>query len=244
MADINRDLIVDIGMSEGNDSAFYLAKGFSVVGVEADPTLQPRLAARFAGEIADGRLRLLHRAAFSRSGQMLRFFHDDATQGQSSLDRRGRAGVTEYEVASIAWPEVRAIAGVPYYLKLDIEGGEPPFLASMFGAGPMPPFISAEVPSFNPVEQFRALGYTHFRLINQAILHEVALPDPPREGRWVPRPPADHWSGPFGRELPGSRWFSFAEIKAIYETMSRLYAFETLVTGWLDCHATRAEALE
>ena len=70
---MNRDLIIDIGMSEGNDTAFYLAKGFAVVGVEADTALQPHLAERFAAEIASGRLHLLHRAAAATSGKTLRF---------------------------------------------------------------------------------------------------------------------------------------------------------------------------
>ena len=40
-------LIFDIGMSEGNDSAYYLAKGFDVVGVEADPVAYKSLIERF-----------------------------------------------------------------------------------------------------------------------------------------------------------------------------------------------------
>ncbi len=33
----NDKLIMDIGVSEGNDTAYYLAKGFDVIAVEADP---------------------------------------------------------------------------------------------------------------------------------------------------------------------------------------------------------------
>lgn len=237
----NPRLIADIGMSEGNDTAFYLAKGFDVVGVEADEAVQQHLAHRFAAEIAAGRLRLLHRAAAARGGERMRFFHDEGQQGQSSLDRAGRTRVKEFEVLSIDWPELCGLAGVPYYLKLDIEGGETAFLSSIQNGDALPVYISAEVQTFGPIEQFRRLGYTRFRLINHEVLSNVALPDPPREGVFVPKPSTHQWTGPFGRELPGRRWFSFAEIRAIFDTIHRLWQFETLWSGWLDCHATRPE---
>jgi FkbM family methyltransferase len=241
---ISGRLIIDVGMSEGNDTAFYLAKGFDVVGVEADPTLQPQLAQRFAAEIAAGRLHLLHRAAAARSGERLTFHHDPIEQGHSSAARGGHAGSRRYEVTTIAWPDLRAIAGVPYYMKLDIEGGEPAFLASMQGDAELPHFLSAEVANTAPIRQMHALGYRHFRLINQEMFGRITLPDPPREGRYVPRPPLHHWSGPFGRELPGSRWFDLDAIIEIYDTLHRLWELETLVTGWLDCHAALPKALQ
>jgi 16S rRNA A1518/A1519 N6-dimethyltransferase RsmA/KsgA/DIM1 with predicted DNA glycosylase/AP lyase activity len=45
--DFNEKLIIDVGVSEGNDTAFYLKKGFTVVGVEVDPTLIPLIRKRF-----------------------------------------------------------------------------------------------------------------------------------------------------------------------------------------------------
>jgi len=238
-----RRLIIDVGMSEGNDTAFYLAKGFDVVGVEADPAMQTLLARRFAAEIGDGRLRLLHRAAAARGGEWVSFFHDEAEQGHSSLERGARARVSEHVVFTIDWLELREVAGVPYYLKLDIEGAEPGFLGSMAVGGEMPRFISAEAPSFQPIRLLHELGYRHFRLINHEILANVALPAPPLEGNFVARPSPHHWTGPFGRELPGSRWFGFEEIRTIYEDLHRLWSYETLITGWLDCHAARPEVL-
>jgi FkbM family methyltransferase len=235
---VNERLIIDIGMSEGNDTAFYLAKGFDVVGVEADPTLQLNLRRRFADPIAAGRLHLLHRAASSASGEIVSFFHDEADQGHSSLDRAGRAAaVAEYPVATIDWQGLRDVAGVPYYLKIDIEGGEPAFLRSMVGHGPLPTYISSEIQTFAPIQLFHDMGYQRFRMINQTLWHGIAMPEPPREGIYVPRPDPQHWSGPFGRELPGDRWFDFDEIRAIHATVHRLWTYGTLITGWMDCHA-------
>ena len=238
-----RRLIADLGMSEGNDTAYYLAKGFEVVGVEADPTVQPHLQRRFAAEIADRRLHLLHRAADARGSEWRPFYHDLAEQGHSSLERAGRDRVTVFDVFTLDWLELREVAGVPYYLKLDIQGTEPDFLASMAVGGELPAFVSAEVATFRPIRQLFDLGYRHFRLINHAILGHLTLPDPPLEGDYVARPAPYHWSGPFGRETPGARWHGFEEIRAIYDDVHRLWQVGTLFTGWLDCHAARPEAV-
>jgi len=49
-----RDLIFDIGANNGDDTAFYLKKGFRVVAIEADPALAQKLYDRFAEDIAAG----------------------------------------------------------------------------------------------------------------------------------------------------------------------------------------------
>src|SRR5213594_2634641 len=54
------DLIYDVGVNNGDDTAHYLMKGFRVLGVDADPILMAPLQERFAVEIAQGRLTLLN----------------------------------------------------------------------------------------------------------------------------------------------------------------------------------------
>ena len=49
------DLIYDIGAHKGDDAAFYLAKGFRVISVEAHPTHASVIRRRFSSEIEDGR---------------------------------------------------------------------------------------------------------------------------------------------------------------------------------------------
>ncbi len=46
------NLIYDLGSHNGQDSEFYLKKGFIVVAVEANPTLCDGLKLRFSREIA------------------------------------------------------------------------------------------------------------------------------------------------------------------------------------------------
>lgn len=49
------DLIYDVGLHRGEDTDYYLQKGFRVVAVEANPQLVDECTARFAREIADGK---------------------------------------------------------------------------------------------------------------------------------------------------------------------------------------------
>jgi hypothetical protein len=78
--EIVADLIADIGMSEGNDTDFYLKKGFRVVGVEADPRSCAALRARFSEALAADRLRIVPRAAWERSGEVVTFLAQDRHQ--------------------------------------------------------------------------------------------------------------------------------------------------------------------
>ncbi len=48
------DLVYDVGMHRGEDTAFYLAKGYRVVGFEANPELVEACQRRFAAEIGGG----------------------------------------------------------------------------------------------------------------------------------------------------------------------------------------------
>lgn len=78
-------LIFDLGMSEGNDTAYYLQKGFRVVGVEADPEMFAGLRIRFQDEIEKGSLTLLHAAASDTSGERIEFFVCTLNQGVSDV---------------------------------------------------------------------------------------------------------------------------------------------------------------
>ena len=235
-----RNLIYDLGMSEGNDTEFYLAKGFSVVGVEADPLMFPKLQQRFATALASGTLQLEHKAAAEVSGQTVTFHSDISSQGHSSnrnVHGKSAGDLQPSQVTTTSWPELKQRFGVPYYLKMDIEGSEPEFIRGMLNSEEYPTFISTELMNFDPIELFNRLGYTHFRIINQIAHPSFPIPNPPLEGNLVQTPPHDHWSGLFGLELPGTRWFSFDEIRRVFELLHELSGYQTVTIGWLDCHA-------
>jgi hypothetical protein len=53
---MNDSLVFDIGMNNGDDSAYYLWLGFRVVGVDASPVLAETCRQRFSAEISAGNM--------------------------------------------------------------------------------------------------------------------------------------------------------------------------------------------
>jgi FkbM family methyltransferase len=233
---VQDDLIFDIGMSEGNDSEFYLAKGFRVVGVEADVKTYFELCQRFSKEISAGRLKIENFAASDSADNLVEFFHHDLYQGLSGLSR-GRAefkegNFTSYFVSTINWPTLVARHGVPYYLKIDIEGAEAPFLSSMVGSDILPTYISVECYSLAPVEALYNLGYRHFKLVDQDAPGGFSLPAIQQEGLQIDWPKFDHSSGPFGRDLPEGPWLTLENFIPAWHA-----AMPAMKRTWFDCHA-------
>src|SRR5690348_12509054 len=83
---VQSDLIIDAGMNNGDDAEFYLAKGFRVVAVEANPSLVARAKERFASQIAAQRLSV-YGVAISDHDGTVEFFEDTEDDGRSSLSQ-------------------------------------------------------------------------------------------------------------------------------------------------------------
>jgi FkbM family methyltransferase len=239
---VDANLIFDIGMSEGNDTEFYLRKGFRVIGVEADPIVHRQLEVRFADPIREGRLIVLNRLAGADDGVARDFWRNEVHQGLSSARRHDAPGYAErqtrYDVLSINWAGLTSIAGIPHYCKIDIKGAERDLLRSVGAISPLPNYISAEAHNFSPIENLFLLGYRKFKIIDQNILHSfLPMPNPPLEGLFVESPNWNHASGPFGQELLGDFWLDFQEVTDLFRTLMRLRSYRTVSWTWFDVHA-------
>lgn len=239
------DLVYDIGCNNGADTAFYLAKGFDVVAVDADPALCADLARREAAAIAAGRLRVVNVGVSDRDGD-LDFFRN-AFSEWSSFEAQSKATLTNsHDVIRVpVVPLARLIAehGAPYYLKIDIEGFERRAISTLTPAGPLPRFLSFEVNPDWPdiLAQAGHLGFRRFKIVRQGKDHLPRPPNPAREGLSVPIAFTDAHSGCFGHDLPG-RWLTREEIGPAVE--AELAAAETRKArgeppGWFDIHARR-----
>ena len=79
-------LIYDVGLHDGNDTAYYLGLGFHVVAIEANPALAHAAARRFARQTASGRLQIVNVGIAATSG-VARFWVCDDHSDWSSFDR-------------------------------------------------------------------------------------------------------------------------------------------------------------
>jgi hypothetical protein len=84
---MDTDLIYDIGLHKGEDTDYYLKKGFRVVGMEANPDLVNHCKTRFKSAIAGGQLRIIEGAiAPASSGDTVTFYRNDTATIWGTID--------------------------------------------------------------------------------------------------------------------------------------------------------------
>src|SRR5262245_50303064 len=74
-------------MNNGDDTAYYLRRGFRVVAIEADTCLAKCAAERFRTQISSGRLRILNIGIAAEEGE-LPFWICETHSEWSSFDRK------------------------------------------------------------------------------------------------------------------------------------------------------------
>jgi len=247
-------LIYDVGVGNGDDSAYYLQKGYQVVAVEASPVAVERLRRRFAAEIDDGRYVLVPAGIAEQDGEATFWVCDDHAEW-SSFDRSiaSRNGARHHEVAvrTRRFSELLEEFGPATYCKIDIEGNEQLCLDDMT-AETRPTFVSTElIDAGRQIGRLRELGYTRFKFISQRTFRpprmatlKARIPGWPRaaiiiagarlarhrrDGGWR-FPPGS--SGPFGEATPG-RWMSADEMFELHSLLARHSQWRE----WFDIHA-------
>ena len=176
MHSFQRDLIVDVGAHNGDDTAFYLARGFRVVAVEANPALADAITARFQGQVATGTLTVLNVGIAPERGR-LPFWVSERNSVLSSFDRdlveKHGGGSHAVEVDAVPFAEILQQHGVPYYLKVDIEGHDRVCLDALSAAA-CPPYVSCELTHVGGIiEKLHDIGYRGFKLVNQSTYTEA-----------------------------------------------------------------------
>jgi FkbM family methyltransferase len=173
---VQLDLIYDVGMHNGDDTAFYLAQGFRVLGIEADPELFQQCRARFAKEIESTRLTILN-VGISDKNEIKKFWICETNRAWNSFHESvaGRDGCAHHfiEIPTQRFDDILRRFGTPTYLKIDIEGNDLLCLDALKSAA-LPNFMSAEeqeveVHTGRPavLNRMHGLGYRCFKLVSQ-----------------------------------------------------------------------------
>src|SRR5262249_4578099 len=171
------ELIYDVGMNNGDDTAYYLSLGFRTLAIEANPELVEQAKARFAREIASGRLIILNIGIADREGE-LPFWICETNSRWSSFDPQRLTGTPHYQiqVPCTRFETIVAEHGVPLFCKIDIQGND--FLClEGFTPHNVPQFLSIEADDLNLrlVDMLRALGYSLFKCISQSTFIPMQL---------------------------------------------------------------------
>jgi len=249
-------LVYDVGMHRGEDTDFYLKRGHRVVGIEANPHLVAKLRARFKDEIGTGQLRIIERAVNSQAGAA-RFAINQinsvwGTLRDEFITRNDALGSPSsvIEVECVTFDQILREYGMPYYLKIDIEGCDLLCLEALSGFSDRPRYVSVETVATSPqrgvaetfaeIRLLHRLGYKRFQYVDQAPIahstHHLSI-----EGKPITYTFPAESSGPFGAELAG-RWRSF-RIAALRGISLRLTDDFWGHGGWLGSRAGASRSL-
>ena len=69
-----KSVVFDLGMHNGDDTAYYLERGFKVIAVEANAGLCDECNLRFESRISHGDLFILNKAIWEKDGRIIDFY--------------------------------------------------------------------------------------------------------------------------------------------------------------------------
>ncbi|MCE0496356.1 MAG: FkbM family methyltransferase [Methylacidiphilales bacterium] len=176
---MDNTLIYDIGMHNGDDTAFYLACGFRVIAVEADPDLVALANKRFKTEIDSKKLVILNVGIAEHTAQAAFWINEeDSTKNSFNRELTARYGHPHHSILINCrrLDEILSEYGVPFYLKIDIENNDI-VCCNQLTPATKPKFISVEMSQMELLIRLRNLGYDRFKLILQFDLSPVEPQD-------------------------------------------------------------------
>lgn len=254
---MNQNLIFDIGFHKGEDTISYLNKGYNVIAIEANPLLVEIGKQKFSKYIKTGQLILINNG-ISKERAVLDFWINEYNSEWSSFNKSigCRPGTTchKIEVSCVTTADLISNYGLPYYIKIDIEGYDI-YAIETIKKELKPKYISCEAQQIEWLDTLNDLGYTKFKIINQAdrfndlninkekskiqywkkfIINGVMN----RTSNFINWKYPIKSSGPFGDESKGI-WKTIDEVKELYK---KHYQYEKNTPlnniSWFDFHAT------
>jgi FkbM family methyltransferase len=134
-----KDLVFDVGLHDGADTAYYLGRGFRVVAVDANPAMIEKAKKDFPKEVASNRLVLVNAAIADTAGER-RFWISDKSEWSSFDECTSKRQGTLAEPVTVRCELFSTILqkyGIPLYLKIDIEGNDAICIRALSEIGPV-----------------------------------------------------------------------------------------------------------
>lgn len=233
------DLVYDIGLHKGQDTDYYLKKGFRVIAFEANPDNAEFCRKKFAEAIEKEKLIIIE-GAITRKESILNefgkvpFYRNSHSSFWGSTCKewvqRNEVMGTEnerIEVKAVNLAEYFEKYGIPFYLKADIVGSEKICLEALLEFEQKPDYISirSEKLVFNKLlEEFallQKLGYNRFKAVQQSITdwQTVLETSNGEKSIYVFEEGA---SGPLSEET-GGKWKNYQQVLSEYRRIFVLY---------------------
>lgn len=183
---MDNQLIFDIGMHRGEDTEYYLTKGYTVVAVDADPELVELAKEKFSQPLTSAQLTLENVAISDQPGHVDFYLSKNTLWNSLNPNIADRLNYSQEKISIPAntLENLFKKHGVPYYCKIDIEGYD---LIAIRGLSSnyLPSYISVESECVGEneeltnsqclatLDQLYRLGYNQFKLVDQQTLHSL-----------------------------------------------------------------------
>lgn len=235
LSELKSNLIYDVGLHQGEDTDYYLKKGFDVIAFDANPELIGRCRARFSEAIASGRLQIIEGAiAPPSTGESVVFYKNPisvwGTIDPQWADRNAKLGFDSerIEVPRVDIGNVLRSRGIPFYLKIDVEGVDRHVLERLLEFEARPRYVSIESEKVDfaalraDMTLLGKLGYRKFKPVQQETVPGTIIKTRALDGSDMEYAFAHDASGPFGEDIP-QPWLSHDETLQEYKAIFRRY---------------------
>ncbi len=237
---MGQKIIIDVGVHKGEDSDFYLQRGYKVIGVEASEKLCEFITEKFKDHPYKENFTLLNYAITEKDNELIPFYENTvaawSTISEEWNTRNKKLGsgseikmVKTIRLDTLINGHIAADKEIEY-IKIDIEGADQLALQSLKNATKKAKFISIESEKHSwdklleEFEIFKNLGYTKFKVIDQSKMNEQSFSYNMENGEQKTFHFDWDCSGPFGDDLPGE-WIAADEAIKIYKKVFRRYKY-------------------
>jgi FkbM family methyltransferase len=213
-------LIYDVGMHNGDDTIGYLKRGYKVVAIEADPVQANSAREKFKEYINTGQLSILNVGVAAEEGEFDFYINEVRAEWNSfDLTIASRDGLPWHTIKVKALPFSKIIAenGVPFYLKVDIEGHDYLCIRGL-DKNDLPHYMSVEVNDISLINDLAEKGFTRFKLIFQYNLAHLELPPNKYFKKWLWGYKLSQWNSfpiKVFRKLGGSEFITWIDKQAV-----------------------------
>jgi FkbM family methyltransferase len=213
-------LIYDVGMHNGDDTIGYLNRGYKVVAIEADPVQANSAREKLKEYINAGQLSILNVGVAAEEGEFDFYINEVRAEWNSfDLSIASRDGLPWHAIKVKALPFSNIIAekGVPFYLKVDIEGHDYLCIRGL-DKNDLPLYMSVEVNDISLINDLAEKGFTRFKLIFQYNLAHLELPPNKYFKKWLWGYKLSQWNSfpiKVFRKLGGSEFITWIDKQAV-----------------------------
>ena len=215
------DYIFDVGMYDGLDTLNYLRMGFRVIAIEANPELCKKNRYLFRDFIKKNQLIIVNKGIGDKYKKMKLYIdklHKDRSTFLPALVTKEDKRYKTKEIKIIPFSEIINRFGVPFYLKIDIEGFDK-YCLKPFKKNYKPKYISLEFSNKADIKRLKKLGYNKFKFVDQSNIKPKGS------------------SGGFGKDaidvISGNMWRSYYELVCSVDKIFKKSKYK-----WFDVHVT------